>query len=418
MRRHDGASEQGGRQPRCGPGRRAPRTSSSRPSGPPSAGSRTRTRRHADSFGHHQTAAARGRLRAEPASHSRCKERTQALAGSKVDPDTLRLEAVELLRHAIGFELWGVPLVDPDTLIPNRAVVSEQHPWGTRLPQRWVLDQSLREINSRALLSRARDPVGVLSAATGGDLAQCYRWREMGRAAGMGDELRAAIVDEHGCWGSFELFRASDDPPFDSDDAQLMREATRLLAPTLRRGRVDRSAELGAEPDQTGVVLIDGRLRLHGVTEAAHAWFAQLGAPSQSERTLLPIYVYGVVGRLVAAEAGEDPQRLPRVRLRTTTGRWAIVEAARLDGTANTIAVTIRRARSDEVLPVVSRAYGFTVRERELVEFVVEGLDTRQIAGRMFISTYTAKDHLKSVFDKLGIHSRRELVTGLLGQAA
>jgi DNA-binding CsgD family transcriptional regulator len=36
----------------------------------------------------------------------------------------------------------------------------------------------------------------------------------------------------------------------------------------------------------------------------------------------------------------------------------------------------------------------------------------------MFISRYTVNDHLKSVFAKLGIHSRRELITGLFGQRA
>jgi DNA-binding CsgD family transcriptional regulator len=36
----------------------------------------------------------------------------------------------------------------------------------------------------------------------------------------------------------------------------------------------------------------------------------------------------------------------------------------------------------------------------------------------MFISRYTVNDHLNSVFAKLVIHSRRELITGLFGQRA
>lgn len=67
---------------------------------------------------------------ATEAARSRCRTRLQRLAASTLDVDALRLEAIEELRRAAGFELWGVPLVDPDTLIPYRAVVSETPPWG------------------------------------------------------------------------------------------------------------------------------------------------------------------------------------------------------------------------------------------------------------------------------------------------
>jgi DNA-binding CsgD family transcriptional regulator len=358
------------------------------------------------------------RVVARDRARSRCTGRLEQLAASTLDVDELRLEAVEQLRQAIGFELWGVPLVDPDTLIANRAVVSDVPPWGRGLPHRWVLDQSLGEINNRAMLARGRDHVGVLSAATRGDLARCRRWREWGAPIGMGDELRAAIVDEHGCWGSFELFRASDDPPFDSDDAQLASGAARILAPALRHGVVSPINERGHGPDQTGVLLIDNQLRPHGLTPAAHEWIPLLDARQKTEATPLPIHVYQVIGRLLAMEAGDDPDRPPRVRVRTSDARWAIIEAARVDGMPNMIAVNVGPAGLDDARALISRAYGLTARERELLALVLEGLDTRELAKRMFISTYTVKDHLKAVFDKTGVHSRRELVTGLFGQAA
>jgi DNA-binding CsgD family transcriptional regulator len=53
------------------------------------------------------------------------------------------------------------------------------------------------------------------------------------------------------------------------------------------------------------------------------------------------------------------------------------------------------------------------VSERAVVALLVTGLDTRAVTERLFISAHTVQDHLKSIFDKTGIHSRRELLAKL-----
>ena len=58
-------------------------------------------------------------------------------------------------------------------------------------------------------------------------------------------------------------------------------------------------------------------------------------------------------------------------------------------------------------------AYGLTARERDVCREVMAGHSTMDIAGRLFISANTVQDHLKSVFSKVGVRSRGELVARL-----
>ena len=58
-------------------------------------------------------------------------------------------------------------------------------------------------------------------------------------------------------------------------------------------------------------------------------------------------------------------------------------------------------------------AYGLTSRERDICREVIAGHSTADIAGSLFISANTAQDHLKSVFSKVGVRSRGELVARL-----
>jgi hypothetical protein len=146
-----------------------------------------------------------------------------------------------------------------------------------------------------------------------------------------------------------------------------MWDAARILARALRLGHAAPTVEGASVAGQVGVLVIDEQLHPRGVTEAAGAWFALLDARQKPEQTPLPIHVCQVVGRLLAAEAGEDPRRPPRVRVRASDGHWAIVEAARLEGAPDTIAVSIYAAGADDVLALVSRVYGLTAREREPV---------------------------------------------------
>lgn len=51
-----------------------------------------------------------------------------------------------------------------------------------------------------------------------------------------------------------------------------------------------------------------------------------------------------------------------------------------------------------------------TKREREVISLIGEGLKNKQIAAGLFISEATVRHHLTSIFDKVGVSDRLELV--------
>jgi two-component system nitrate/nitrite response regulator NarL len=63
-----------------------------------------------------------------------------------------------------------------------------------------------------------------------------------------------------------------------------------------------------------------------------------------------------------------------------------------------------------EVNAEIAKIATLTRREREVLEFITEGLKNRDIAARLFISETTVTHHLSSIFAKLGVSDRLELV--------
>ena len=106
-----------------------------------------------------------------------------------------------------------------------------------------------------------------------------------------------------------------------------------------------------------------------------------------------------------------------RVRLRAANGRWSVIEGAPLEGGSAGVAITVRAASPDEIFDLLCRAHDLTLRERELVELMLGGLSTEQLGRALYISPYTVKDHLKAIFDKTGVRSRRELIAHLAGRS-
>ena len=51
-----------------------------------------------------------------------------------------------------------------------------------------------------------------------------------------------------------------------------------------------------------------------------------------------------------------------------------------------------------------------TPRELEVLRLLAEGLESSEIAERLFIAVDTARKHIKNIYSKLGVHSRWEAI--------
>ena len=144
-----------------------------------------------------------------------------------------------------------------------------------------------------------------------------------------------------------------------------------------------------------GLLLIAADGSIESANAAARAWLTGLDDE-------------GVVRTVADRARHGGPTASERVR--TRAGRWALVRGAAIgDG----VIVMFEALRPPELAPLIADAAGLTDRERAVTRLVARGLRTADIARRLIMSPYTVQDHLKAIFDKVGVHNRGELVARL-----
>jgi DNA-binding CsgD family transcriptional regulator len=339
------------------------------------------------------------------------------LAAARLDNDGFRWEAAATLRRAIGFDGWCWLLADPGARLPTRD-----------LGDNMIGGQSIRRFSRRhpeasaIPWERSARPVAVTSAVTGGDLARDPAWRQTFGPAGIGDYLSVPLMADGTCWAQLHLHRDSSAGFFSSDDAGFVAEMAPILATRLRDGlrtRVDDGdAVVRDDPAEPGTIIVDEELSVAAATPAAQDWIDRLGLMKPNDAEPLPGFIYSVAARVALARArGTEPPPCARARLQAADGRWTVVRVAPLVGAAGGYVITLEAARSEDLAPLLMRAWSLTAREREVAHLVIDGLSSEDIAQALFISVHTVRDHVKAIFGKTGVSRRQDLVAALTGNA-
>jgi DNA-binding CsgD family transcriptional regulator len=328
---------------------------------------------------------------------------------SGLGPDALRAAVLPRLRRAVPFDAFWWATVDPATLLFTRAY-QEAIPEGAAP---YFVDNEIvaEDVNKWTRLARDRVGVRTLLEATDGRPQDSERYRDIFEPLGLGDELRAVLRVRGVPWGYVCLHRESGSA-FTAQDRGVVARVAPHLAEGIRLGMLLDAAATPDLTDAPGLIVLGSELSQFTANAAADRWLDELRAPSAAA---LPIEVHALSAQLKRLDPREP--EAPRLTVFTRRGRAATLYATWLPGEGDpSVAVIIQPATAGEIAPLVMRAYGLTARERALTEAVCQGLSTPAIASRLQITSNTLQDHLKSIFDKTGVRSRRELTSTILRQ--
>ncbi|WP_084965998.1 helix-turn-helix transcriptional regulator [Thermoactinospora rubra] len=309
------------------------------------------------------------------------------------------------LRAAVPADTWCGITLDPATMLTTGGAHHEGLPPAV-LPRLLAIEYGEADVMLFTDMARQDPPVGVLREATGKRPERSVRYRDVLEPSGMEHEARLVFRDGRQAWGALVLMREPGSPPFGPDEAEFLTELSAPLARMVRQALLRGEVERGGLPDGPGLLILSPDHAVESVTPTAERWLADLvelrpdGAP-------LPYPVFS----LAAQAAADDSGQAARARARTRSGMWLTLHAWRLAGSR--VAVTLELSQPHELTALVLDACGLSAREREVAQLALLGYSTAEIAGALFVSPYTVQDHLKAVFDKTGVRSRRELAAQL-----
>jgi DNA-binding CsgD family transcriptional regulator len=267
------------------------------------------------------------------------------------------------------------------------------------------------DVNQRSDVVRSKTGISTLHEATGGNPSSSKSWH-MNMAMGGDQEMIAALRTRTGeVWGSVGLYRAPGEPMFDSGEKAFLRAIGPDLATGARTGLLVGEARDPQWPDSPGIVVLSEAGELESTTPGVERWLAEL-PDGDLDAGRLPTAIHAVASRaLRTADGSHEPGEVALARVLSRSGTWIVLHGAPLVASGSRrAAVIVEPAHPARITPLLMSAYGLTEREQEVTRLVLRGDSTAQIAERLVVSPHTVQEHLKKIFEKTGVRSRRELV--------
>jgi DNA-binding NarL/FixJ family response regulator len=338
------------------------------------------------------------------------------LADRGMPPDDYFREASARLGRVVDYDATCWHTLDPETRLITSDAPHELVELGVFTAETApaagagvVASEYFRsDFNTFAALAARRVPVGILSGATRGRPERSARYREVLVPAGIPFELRAAFVSRGRCWGAVHVARLADRPDFVAADAAALARAGGTIADGIRTAILFDAARRPDDPTAPGLVVLDPANEVELITAPARELFTALrsSAVAESDETP-PTPLLALAAHARTRSSREAPAA---IAVPTASG-WITLHASLPEGRAGgRVAIVVGRSGSPHATALRLEAHGVTAREREVAALLAQGLSNDEIAVRLVLSPFTVQDHVKSVFEKTGVASRRELV--------
>ena len=341
----------------------------------------------------------------------RARNRIARLAGQGLDLVTFWQESSDAVATAVPHYMspcWFT--LDPASLLATSHYQAEI----PELPPEWLAHEYYEDdFHKMADVARSERGISTLHEATGGDPSRSRAWNLYMHPYGAEQELLVALRTPAGdAWGMLGLYREPGEPLFDDDELGFLREVSPYLAEGAQRGLLIGEASDPEEPDAPGLVVLKDDWSIESLTPGVERWLEELPDGDWEAHGKLPTAVLAVAGRALRTAENEDaPGEIALARVLSRQGRWIVLHGAPLvaDG-ARRVAVIVEPAHPARISALLMAAYGLTEREQDVTRLVLRGQSTAQIAESLSVSPHTVQQHLKSVFEKTGVRSRRDLV--------
>jgi DNA-binding CsgD family transcriptional regulator len=296
----------------------------------------------------------------------------------------------------------------PDELIAAGVFAPDEAPAAGELIVR--SEYMIEDVNTFAGLAARRVPVGILGHATRGNPDGSARYRDLLLPADIPHELRAAFMIRGRVWGAVHIARRGASGPFQQRDADALAAVASAIARGIRASLRFDAARRVSGFDAPGLLVLGPDDDVELVTPPARELLAAIGARGAAyAEDEVPASVLSLASFVrytpEAAQGGSNVVTVPG------DDGWVTLHAS-LAGPAGDrrVAIVIERASAARSATVRLEAFGATVREREVATLLARGLSRAEMAEALVVSPHTVEDHVKSLYDKVGVASRQELV--------